>query len=273
MQKIKLSYLFVLVVSASLLSSCTEYYKIQKSDDYDLKYKKSVVYYQDGKYTKAITLLEELINILRGTAKGEDAHYYLASAYYDNNDFIMGGYYFRSFASSFPKSERLEEAEFKSAYSYYLDSPRHNLDQATTNQAISALQLFVSRYPESSKVEEASKLTKELFGKLEFKSYNNAKLYYDLSDYKAARVALKNSIKQYPQSKYREELIYYTVRSYYLYANKSVLQKQKERFVEAKRECKLYLAEYANGEFAKEVKNLNKKINNNLENLQIKAEN
>jgi len=35
------------------------------------------------------------------------------------------------------------------------------------------------------------------------KSYLSAKLYYDMKQYKAAVVALNNSLKEFPESSYR----------------------------------------------------------------------
>ncbi len=48
----------------------------------------------------------------------------------------------------------------------------------------------------------------ELQEKLVEKSYLSARLYYDLKQYRAATVSLANSLKEYPDTKYREELMF-----------------------------------------------------------------
>jgi len=40
------------------------------------------------------------------------------------------------------------------------------------------------------------------------KSYLGAKTYFNLEDYKAALTALKSSLADYPETQYREEILY-----------------------------------------------------------------
>ena len=59
------------------LSSCGEYNKLMKCTDYEYKYEAAKTYFADGKYTKASTLLMELITILKGSGNAEEALYML----------------------------------------------------------------------------------------------------------------------------------------------------------------------------------------------------
>src|SRR5690606_5866563 len=109
---------------------------------------------------------------------------------------------------------------FISAYCYYVESPNHTLDQENTYRAIDALQLFINLYPKSERVEEASKLIADLRDKLEKKSYENAKLFYniggsgvDAQNYRSAVIAFKNSMRDFPDTKYAEEMQYLMVKS------------------------------------------------------------
>ena len=81
-------------------------------------------------------------------------------------------------------------------YCAYLFSPKPRLDQSVTHEAIDALQLYINLYPFSDRVDEANRLIDELRDKLVYKSYLNAKLYYDFENYKAAVVAISNSLKE-----------------------------------------------------------------------------
>ncbi len=213
-----------------LLSSCGEYQKILKSSDYDLKYAKATEYFQKKDYTRASTLLEELLTIYRGTEKAELVSYYYAYCYYHQQDFVMAGYYFDNFVKSFPTSQYAEECAFMVAYCYYEDSPSSSLDQTNTYKAIDELQIFINQHPASSRVEECNKLIDELRDKLVKKSFENASLYYKLGDYKAAITALQNSLKEYPDTRYREELLFLVVKSSFELARNSVTDKMKERF-------------------------------------------
>lgn len=212
------------------ISACSEYQKLLKSHDYDAKYTKAIEYYEKEDYYRASTLLEDLINIYRGTKKGEEAYFYYAYSHFGMQDFIMAGYYFNSYAKTYPNGKHTEEAKFLTAYCYYLNSPEYSLDQLYTTRAIEELQLFLEKYPKSERVDTCNSLIDVLREKLEKKSYESAKMYYEFGDYKAAIVALNNSIKEYPDTKYREELLYLILRSGYLLAENSIIEKQKERY-------------------------------------------
>jgi len=127
------------------------------------------------------------------------------------------------------------------------------LDQDNTVQAIQAFQLHLIKYPESKRADDCKKYIEELQNKLVEKSYLSAKLYYDLEDYKAANVALGNCLIQYPNSTYREQIMYMLVKSSYLLASKSIKSKQKERYQNAIDEYYSFAAEFPDSKYSKEV--------------------
>ena len=95
-----------------LLASCSEYQKILKSTDYDLKYEKGLEYLEEGDYMRAATLLEELISVYMGTSRAEEAHYKYARALYEMNDYITAVHQYSEFVDKYPNSEYKEEAQF-----------------------------------------------------------------------------------------------------------------------------------------------------------------
>src|SRR5699024_484352 len=109
-------------------------------------------------------------------------------------------------------------------------SPRPELDQTDTKKAISALQTFINMYPNSDRVKKATTLIDKLRGKLELKEYKEAKLYYGLEYYKAAGVTFKYLLLDYPESERGDEYKYMAIKSYFRYADHSVIGKQKKRF-------------------------------------------
>ena len=208
-----------------LFFSCSEYQKVLKSADYNLKYEKAVEYYEAEDYYRAQSLFDELISIFKGTDKAEDILYYYADCHYQQRDYILGAYYFDNFAKTFPYSKNTEKAAYTAAYCYFLNSPKASLDQTDTYKAIDAMQLYINKYPTSEFVDEANNIIETLRSKLEKKSYENAKLYFKLGNYQAASITLKNSIKDFPDSEYREEVLYLTVKSSYLLADMSIQSK------------------------------------------------
>jgi outer membrane protein assembly factor BamD len=243
----------IIIIFALLLSSCGDYNKVVKSTDYEYKYKKALEYYEQGEFVRSSTLLKELINIVRGTSRADKIYYYFAKSQFGMKDNLMAGHYFKSLIKEFPRSEYAEESQFMVGYCFYLDSPGPRLDQTVTQNAIDALQLFINLYPKSTRVEEANRLIIELRDKLVYKSYLSGKLYFDLKNYKAAVVALSSSLKEFPDTKYREELMYMLLKAKYLLALNSVEEKKRDRLSAALDEYFTFVDEYPESKFRKEV--------------------
>ncbi len=222
--------LLFIVAATLLLVSCSDYQKLLKSTDFDLKYKKAIEYFDKKDYTRASTLLEELVTVYRGTEKAEEVSYRYAYCYYNQQDFTMANYYFKNFVTSFPNSPYAEECAFMFAYCFYEDSPGPSLDQANTYKAIDELQMFMNQHPASKRVAECNKLIDQLREKLVKKSFDSASLYYRLNDFKAAITALNNALKEFPDTHYREELLFLILKSNYEMASRSIYEKMKERF-------------------------------------------
>jgi len=243
-----------LVVGILLIaSSCGEYQKIVKSTDYEYKLKKAREFYDKKEYTKSSQLYAELVNIYRGTNRSDQVYYYLAKSNFGQHDYLMAGHYFRQLIKEFPRSSFAEESQYMVGYCYYLDSPTPRLDQKTTQDAIDALQLFINIFPSSAKVADANKLIDELREKLVYKSYMNGRLYYDLGDYRASVISLTNSLKEYPDSKYREELMFYLLKSKYLLGENSIEEKKRERLNSELDEYYTFVDEFPNSKFRKEA--------------------
>ena len=259
----------LVIASIFILSGCSKYQKILKSNDFEKKFDMAKVYYDNGKYQKAFPLFEELITVFRGTSKAEDVYYYYAYCNYKLGDFMLAGYHFDNFVKTFPRSDRAEDAQFMNSKCYFLDSPEASLDQTSTYKAIDELQIFINRYPESPKVDECNDLMDRLRFKLETKSYNTARLYYRLGEYKAAIFALRNTLADYPDTRYREEVSYMVLRSSYLLADNSVDSKKVERFEETKREVKDFVEKFPRSEYIKAANNIKSDTEKELEKLKI----
>jgi len=249
--------LLIIIVFASLsLGGCSKYQKLLKSQDYEAWYTEAMNYYEKEDYTRASTLLGELVNIYRGTDKAEELNYVYANCLYGLNNNITAGHFYREYVKNFPASERAEECQFMSAITYYNMSPKPRLDQTPTQQAIQEFQLFINMYPNSARVEEATRLMDELRDKLVFKSYLNAKLYYNLGDYlgnnyQSAVIAAQNSLKEFPDTKYREELSFLILESKYIQAEKSIEEKKEERIRDTIDEYYTFINEFPEGKYKK----------------------
>lgn len=263
----KLKTLIISTLSVFLIfttGSC-EYHKLKKSKNPEVKTQAAHDYYNEGKFAKALPLYEDIILMKRNTQGYEEILYRYADSYYQVKDYILAGYYFRKFTEAFPKSEYTEEAQFMSAYCYYLDAPKTTLDQEATYTAINEFSLFLSKYPNSEKVNQCNTLIDELRGKLEKKAFDNARLYFDLGHFKAAVTALKNTLEDFPDTQYEEETRFLIFKSAYIYADKSISSKQQERYQDAVKYYKQFINRFPNSEFRKEADKLSSEINEILE--------
>lgn len=242
---------FILLITIAFTGCKSKFEKLRTSTDIAKKYQEAIRLYNKKDYTKALTLFDDLVQRYRGRQEAEDLYYYFAYTNYRLKDFLSARYHFKIFADTYPSSPKAEECRFLAAYCFYLDSPNSSLDQDNTYKAIEALQLFINIYPKSDRVAEASKLILDLRDKLEVKSYQNAKLFLDIGDYQAAVIAFRNSAKDFPDTKYAEEMEFLIIEAQYLYAKNSLETKQEARYIEAIEEYTRFTEKYINSTYAK----------------------
>lgn len=253
--------LHIVLISLVLLSSCGQYEKLLKSEDFELKKTKAKEYFADGQYVKVTELLTQILPRFRATEEAEDLNWMNCQSYYGMKDYFMAGSYFKSFIDQFPFGKHAEEANYMSALCDYNISPKPELDQSNTKNAIEGFNIYLNRFPNSPRTEECKKMIAELQDKLVEKSYLNAKLYYDMKQYKAAVVALNNSLKEYATTKYREKMMYLKLNSLFQYAELSMVNKQKERYQAALDDYYSFMEEFPKSTYSKDVNGIYQKTN------------
>ncbi|MCC6384091.1 MAG: outer membrane protein assembly factor BamD [Bacteroidia bacterium] len=252
---LKQSFRVIAAVLAAifLLTGCSQFNRIMKSTDNELKYQAALRYYAEGKYFQSMQLLDELIVAYRATNKAEEVYYYYAKSFYGTGDYVSAAYHFSNFCKTYPSSKYAEECQFLNAYCYYLDSPVYSLDQKSTLDAIQQFQLFINKYPSSEKIPECNKLIDELRFKIETKNFQYAKLFYRMEDYRAAAIAFTAMAKTYPASDYVEESLFLALKSTYLFAHNSIESKREERYKDAIETYFQLTEKFPQGKFQKEA--------------------
>lgn len=226
---------YFILLFALALNSCNEYNKILKSTDRDLKYSYAKKYFEEGKYGRSITLLEELVSFMKGTAQAEESLYLLAQSHYNSKDYFSATQWFTNYYNTYPSGEYAEPALFYSAYGMYLDSPEARLDQTKTYTAIAEFQKYIERYPQTERAGQAKNYLFELQEKLAYKELLASQLYLNLGNYKgnnyeSAVITAREAMKSYPFSKYLEEYQITILRARFEYAQNSTLRAQPERY-------------------------------------------
>ena len=220
-----------------LMCSCGEYQHVLKSNDYDYKFDFAKRAFEAKRYVQAATLFKDCSTVFKGTGKAEESLYLLALSHYENKDYVSSGPYFRSYYTRYPKGKYVEDARFYCGYGYYLDSPDPQLDQTPTIQGIEELQTFLDYFPRSDKVPMAQSAIFELQDKLTLKQLQNAQLYYNLgtymgNNYASAIIVAQNAVRDYPYSKYKEDLELLILKSRFKEADLSIDERKADRFRE-----------------------------------------
>ena len=245
--------IYILLLIALITTSCGEYDALLKSTDFELKKQKVYEYYDAGKYVKVTELLMQILPRYRATEEAEQLNWINAQATYKLLEYEIAEQYFKDFAELYPLSINAEEAHYMAAMCNYNLSPRPELDQSFSNKAIESFTIFMIRFPNSTRYEECKTKKMEMQEKLVEKSYISARLYYDMGEYRAATVSLSNSLKEYPETKYREELMFLKLDALFQTAERSVPSKKLERFQTALDEYYSFIEEYPKTSHEKDV--------------------
>ena len=259
---LKRSYFVIILFVA--LTACSDYNKLLKSTDYELKLQKGIEYFGKRDWERSQALLEEVLPLYRTSLKGEEAYYKYCYTYYNMHDYYLAGYYFKSFSKFYPGSAQAEECLFMSGVCNLNNSPRYSLDQTETQDAIRDFQVFLDRYPESNRRDTCNKIIDNLRFKLEKKAFENAKLYYKIQNYKSASIALAALIKEYPRSFFREEAMFLILKSDYLYADLSIEDKKLERYEQTIKSYLNFAAQFPNSKRRKEAERIHHAAESNI---------
>lgn len=253
--------IIILLLSIIVLSSCGGYNNLLKSNDYEYKYEAAKCYFTSGRYSKAVTILNDLITILKGTDKAEESVYMLGMSYYNQGDYVTASQTFVTYYNTYPRGEFAEEARFFAGKALYMDTPEARLDQTNTYAAIQQLQLFMEFFPGSKRKAIAQKMIFDLQDKLVLKEVYTANLYYNLgtymgNNYLSCVVVSQDALKDYPYTKYREELSMLILRSKYQIAINSVEEKKLDRYRETIDEYYGFKNEFPNSHYLKEAQKI-----------------
>ena len=246
-----------------MLASCGEYQRALKSPDPNYKFEFAKRAFEQKRYVQAYTLLKDVVTQLKGSDKAEESMYLLGLSYYENKEYPDAAAYFKAYYQRYPKGKFAELARYYAGYAYYLDSPEPQLDQSGTIKAIEELQGFLDYFPRSDKVTLAQNAIFEMQDKLTLKELQNAQLYYNLGTYggnnfQSAIIVAQNAIRDYPYSKYKEQLELLVLKARFKEAELSVAEKQADRYRQVVDEYYSFINEYPESAHRSEADNIYK---------------
>ncbi|MCR5840774.1 MAG: outer membrane protein assembly factor BamD [Bacteroidales bacterium] len=253
----------VLLLVLAVPACKSQYDKILESNDTDAKYEAAFAYFNAGKYNRAAQLFESLTMLTNGTERYDTVMYYLGLSNYSYKDYYTAETNFQQYLTYFPQGDFSDMAAFLRIDCLYRATLRYELDQTATYTAINAIGEYLESHPSGANADICRHYIQELGERLDRKAFENARLYYKMEDYLAARVALKNVLKDDADNVFREEILYYSAMSSYKYAEMSVREKQKERFLVFQDDYLNFIGEYPESEHRKELDALYAKVKEN----------
>lgn len=228
-------------------------HKIIKSANPELIYSEALKYYNNEKWTKAADLFDASQAYYVGNVQEDSIAFFSARSKFKDRNYVDASMQLDEFRRKFGRSIFLEDSEAMLAMCQYYLSPDATRDQTITAEAIISFSEFIERYPNSKRVEAFRELIFELTNRLKKKAYLNAYTYYKVQRYKSAVVALRNALKTYPETPYREEILYLITVSNFRLAHNSIEEKQGERYLNVLDSYYSFINEFPESKHRKEL--------------------
>ena len=118
------------------------------------------------------------------------------------------------------------------------------------------MQIYINYYPQSERLDQCNELIDQLRYKLQRKDYEIGFLYYKTSNYQASVTTFNNILKDYPDTKFKEDILYYIVKANYYYAFHSIELKLLERYTETTISYKVFVKAFPESKYSKELNHL-----------------
>ena len=241
--------------------------RVLRSGDARLIFDEGYKLYSKGtknSWSKAYQLFDAVQHYFTGTRTEDSVMFFRArckfkSREYDEATTLLDEYRRRYGGGDSPF---IEDAEGMYALCYYYMSPDPEHDQTITRQAIVTITEFMSRYPQSSRLDDFRTIITELTQRLHDKAFQNAYTYYKIGRHKSAIVAFKNVMKRCPDSPRYEDMMYYTTVAAYRLASNSVADKQVDRYLAMIDHYYSFIGEFPDSKHCKELGRMAKDARN-----------
>lgn len=171
--------------------------------------------YDKHKFFKAQQEFEKLIYTYPGNTIIDTAQYFLSMSQFGQKEYVIAAGEFERLLQSYPQSEYADDAQYQIGMCHYKMSPKYQLDQTETYEALDAFQTFLGNFIGSPLVEDARNRIRELEDKLAQKKFMTGLLYLKLTDYEPAITYFWTVRDEYPATDWAVRAIYYTGEAYY----------------------------------------------------------
>ncbi len=169
------------------------------------EFERAMEFYKDKKYDRAIQSFEKIIFYHAGSEVVDDAQFYLAMAYFRKKDYTQAITEFEYLIKNFPNTPFLEQGFLYRAEAYFFKAPGYEKDQTEMREALSLLDDFLTRFPNSVYGDTAKTFILQARDRLAKKEMENGRLYMKMKEYDSAVLYFKYVIENYPETPAADE--------------------------------------------------------------------
>ncbi len=149
------------------------------------------------KWQQAIEVLQRFLFQDPGHNRADSAQFMIADSYFNQKQYLTAAAEFLRLAQNRPGGQLADASRFRACEAYSKLSPRPELDQEYTEEAIDQCRSVSLLYPGSPYADQATRVVGELSDKLARKIYLNAEYYFKRRAYDSALVYLEHLLETY----------------------------------------------------------------------------
>ncbi len=250
-QQLNKSFVFTIVSFALALgafgcgsSKETEYLSAE------VRYAEAMAKFNNENYLDAAEDFKTVTVQYPGSAFADSAQFLIAECRYRREEFILAGSEYDLLIRTMPSSPLVLKARYMKAMSNYALSPKSELDQKFTREAVDDFQTFIEYYPADSLAKIAASKIVELNNKLAKKEYDNGKLYFRLEYYKSAIAYFDLVLDRYHDSDYADDAL----------LGKALALRERHNYTAALDAINLFFQKYPMSDRKKEAEELKSSI-------------
>ncbi|UCC72423.1 MAG: outer membrane protein assembly factor BamD [Gemmatimonadota bacterium] len=170
-------------------------------------YRIGIEKFERGDWGGTIEAMQRFVYEDPGQQRVDSAQLIIGEAYFNQKQYLTAAAEFLRLSQGRPAGPLADLARYRACEAYCELSPRPELDQDYTIQAIGQCRAVVLLYPGSPYAELATQRVAELRGKVARKHYLNAVYYYKRKAYDSAIVYLQHLLETYPGSTVEPEAL------------------------------------------------------------------
>jgi len=201
-----------LILASALFQGCATVQQANKPADQ--LYKEGEQFYQDGKYEDAITQWKKVKETYQSTELTTKAELNIANAYFMNRDYIEAAAGYEDFRKLHPKHPQADFALYRQGMSHFNQIHSIDTDQTPVKNAQITFDSYLKLYPDGAHLAEVQEKQRQCRDKqLQYELYVG-RFYLKSDAYKAAIARFEGSLKMFPDSTLRDEVMYYLGKAY-----------------------------------------------------------